>query len=288
MNYYLHRLLFKTGFFRKVNWELSTVINNKQFRMPVIHEAGYHNILPTEPWLHALLQDMLAARPGALIDVGMNIGQTLLKTASIDSNRKYIGFEPNPLCYHVCRAIITANNLPDYDIFPCGLFDKEDILTLYTDKDYGSGASVLKDFRKNMQRYHQHINVPVFRGDNIKAVQDEKEIAIIKADVEGAELEVIKGLAYTINRTKPFIILEILPVYNLDDENGRYRKRRQDELLAALQQAGYNCYLIREKELQLQSLNDIEVHGDMGRTNYLFVHRDHDVLIKQFGHFKKS
>ena len=136
-----------------------------------------------------------------------------------------------------------------------------------------------------MTRYAQHLNIPVFRGDDIKAVQDENEIAVIKADVEGAELEVFKGLINTINRTAPFLILEILPVYDINDTNGIFRKNRQDEMLDLLRKADYNFYLIKEKEFRLMQIADVEVHGDMGSTNYLFVHSKHITLIRDLKHF---
>ena len=285
MNYYLHRALFKVGLFKRINVRLTTIINKRRFTIPLINEAGYYNLTASEPWFQGLLQDLFLAKKGAFIDVGMNIGQTLLKVASLDPERHFIGFEPNPLCYLTCRGIIKANHLVNYNIFPCGLSDQTSLLTLYIDKDYSSGGSVLKDFRKDMKRYNQQLNIPVFVGDDIKAIQNESDIAVIKADVEGAELEVINGLKNTISRTHPFVVLEILPVYNVSDENGIYRKKRQDELLAFLHNAAYKLYFIDEKNLQLVLLREIDVHSDMHKTNYLFVHETDTSLINLFSLF---
>ena len=273
------------GFFKKVNCRLNAKINNKIFVIPVINEAGYHNIMPSEPWFQSLLKDLFATKKGAMVDVGMNIGQTLIKTASIDSNIHYIGFEPNPLCYHVCKGLVNENKLENFNIFPSGLSDETGFLTLYIDKEYSSGASVLKDFRKDMTRFNQQLNIPVFIGDEVQAIKNEDQIAVIKADVEGAELEVVKGLQKTINRSLPCLVLEILPVYNINEENGQYRQKRQDELLSLLQNSGYNFYLINESLFTLSHLTDIAVHGDMNRTNYLFIHKDDTTLISQFKYF---
>lgn len=282
MNYYLHRVLFKMGFFKKVNTRLHKNINNHPFILPVINEAGYHNIIPSEPWFQMLLKDIFTVKKGAMIDVGMNIGQTLLKTASIDNKRHYIGFEPNSLCYHICKTIVNDNKLETFNVFPSGLSDHTGFLTLYIDKEYSSGASVLKDFRKDMTRFNQQLNIPVFVGDDVAAIQNETEIAVIKADVEGAELEVIKGLQKTINRTHPCLVLEILPVYNINEENGQYRQKRQYELLQILKNQAYEMYLINESNCTLTHLTDIAVHGDMHRTNYLFIHKEDTNLITQF------
>jgi hypothetical protein len=175
--------------------------------------------------------------------------------------------------------------LDNFNVFPSGLSDETGFLTLYIDKEYSSGASVLKNFRKNMTRFNQQLNIPVFIGDEVQAIKNEDQIAVIKADVEGAELEVMKGLQETISRTHPCLVLEILPVYNKEEENGKYRQKRQDELLQLLHNACYNCYLINESNCTLTYMKDIEVHGDMHRTNYLFVHKGDTSLISQFHHF---
>jgi FkbM family methyltransferase len=286
MNFYLHRLLFKIGLFKKLNIQTSKVINGKKFELPVIYEAGYHNMIETEEWLIKLLEDLLKIKEGILIDVGMNIGQTLLKFASINNGRNYIGFEPNPIAFFVCQKVVRLNHLHSFNLFPIGLFDKTEMLTLYLDKDYASGASLLRKFRKNISRYNQQINVAVFKGDELQAINNEETIAIIKADVEGAELEVIKGLSFTINRTKPFIILEILPVYNLNEETGLYRKQRENELLSVLKQMDYKMYLIDENGHKLISIAEISVHSSMSKTNYLFVPDQQMNLIYQMKHYK--
>ncbi|HTR54520.1 MAG TPA: FkbM family methyltransferase, partial [Kofleriaceae bacterium] len=207
-------------------------------------------------------------------DGGMNIGQTLLKVASIDAERRYLGFEPNPLCYFTCKEIVAANQLRASEIFPVGLSDRTQLLPLFMDTDYAPGASVLEHFREDTKRFHQRVNVALFRGDEVVAIRRERAIAVVKIDVEGAELEVVRGLHDTISRARPHIVLEILPVYSLGKPNGRYRKERQDALVSALGDLGYRMFLIRERERRFELLADIPVHGDMSRTNYLFVHRD--------------
>jgi FkbM family methyltransferase len=273
MNYYLHRFLYKSGFFKKVNCRLSKKINGRKFIIPVIDEAGYHNLLPTESWLSVLLEKFLPVKKGAFIDVGMNIGQTLLKVAAADPDIAYYGFEPNPLCYYSCLRLVEENRLKTFQVFPVGLSDQENLLSLYLNKPYASGATVLKDFRKNMENFTLRMNVPVWRGDSLTALQEIRELAILKADVEGAELEVIQGLTGLIRRTHPIILLEILPIYDAETENGRYRKNRQDELIALLRSLAYEMFLIKEASATLEPVSEIEVHGDLTKTNYCFINQ---------------
>jgi FkbM family methyltransferase len=270
MLYYFYKLLYKIGILKRININVKTSINNKNFCIPIINEFGYYHLFKNEEWFTILLKQLLPITDGAFADVGMNIGQALLKVYSVDAGREYFGFEPNPICNYYCQRLIELNNLTNYHLFPVGLCDKADVLTLYMDMDIASGASVLKDFRINMSRYKKQINVPVFKGDEIMG-KLQKKIGILKADVEGAELEVIKGTLEIIKRDLPFLILEILPVYKLD-MNGQYRKKRQDELLSILLNLGYSIFRINTDDGSLIKLNDIEVHKQMRNTNYLFVH----------------
>ena len=230
-----------------------------------------------------LLKNLLQNNPGRFVDVGMNIGQTtLLKVKAIDSNRPYTGFEPNNFCAYYVRKLAEANHFPGVDIFPAGLYTEQKMLTLFMDNDVSSGASILPLFRKNMAPYQLHTNVPLTTGDEILQRYLNEDIAVFKADVEGAELEVIKGSIQTIREKQPFIILEILPVYSEADDNGMYRKNRQDELLTLLKSAGYKLYRIIEVQLALQELTSIATHGDMHQTNYLFVPHAKQKLLQKF------
>jgi len=57
----------------------------------------------------------------------------------------------------------------------------------------------------------------------------------------------------------------------LENENGKLRKERQDKLLQLMFSLGYKLLLIHEKETKLELIEDISAHGDMSRTNYLFI-----------------
>jgi len=233
-----------------------------------------------------LLRDLFFLTDGLFIDAGMNIGQTLLKVAALDGNRKYVGFEPNPVCFNYCFQLIKANELQNYSIYPVGLFNETKILTLFLDKEFASGASVSENFRNNKERYPIKVNVPVFKGDDVLQQRMEEKVGIVKMDVEGVEFEAIEGLHDRLKADTPFIIIEILPVYSLESENGKFRKKRELQLLAILFELGYKMYRINEKEEKLVYLDEIEVHQSMALTNYLFVHNDKLPLLKSLKHYK--
>ncbi|MFZ1801139.1 MAG: FkbM family methyltransferase [Chitinophagaceae bacterium] len=253
-------------------------MHHKKFVIPVINEIGYYHFLSQEEWFLKILEKIIPCTQGAFVDAGMNIGQTMLKLNAVNSSVQYVGFEPNAACNYYCKKLIEKNNFINYTIYPVGLFDKNEILTLSLDMDIASGASVLPEFRKLKSRYKFHQQVPVFTGDDI--LFDKKiQIGIIKADVEGAELEVISGMKKIIERDMPVIILEILPYYDSESENGKYRKGRMDTLLTFLKMMDYTFFRIHEQTADVEAFEELATHSDMSQTNFLFLPKQQAATI---------
>lgn len=63
------------------------------------------------PWAPFTVQPVRSLFPGSFVDVGSNIGQTMLFIKDCDANWDYIGFEPNPNCFVVAKQIAEANAL---------------------------------------------------------------------------------------------------------------------------------------------------------------------------------
>jgi len=109
------------------------------------------------------------------------------------------------------------------------------------------------------------INTPVFSGDFILG---KCAPYLIKIDVEGFELDVIKGLQETMTGEKPIIICEILPNYlNINSE----RYKRQLNLEEILKSLDYVVYRVDEEKGKLRPLDNIGLFESMEETNYVFV-----------------
>ena len=192
--YYFCKILHVTGALQHFNFTFTKTLGNTVFKIPVIHSAGFSNLIDSyEPWFNNFLKIVLNVPNAVVIDVGVNIGQTLLKIASLKKDINYYGFEPNPACYAYTRLLIQQNKLEKYKIFPVGLSERFQLLPLTGDHDFAGGASIVKDFRNNKERYNHTQMVAVVQGDIALSEEAIEKIDLIKADVEGAELEVMKG-----------------------------------------------------------------------------------------------
>ncbi|HSA05964.1 MAG TPA: FkbM family methyltransferase [Candidatus Gastranaerophilales bacterium] len=183
----------------------------KKYKMPD-HQAK--NAIPTYPkqtflydyGLKFLSDSVLKnLKNKDFLDCGAYIGDTALLFCNYTNNKIY-AFEPNQENHDVLKKTIKIN---DYEnkIFPikAGLGEKEEELELYGEV---SAASVL---REHVPLLFDKINSEKIKITTIdKFVQDNNlNPGLIKMDIEGYELEAVKGALETIKKFKPLIIISV-------------------------------------------------------------------------------
>jgi FkbM family methyltransferase len=230
---------------------------------------GFYHFLPTEPWFNGVLEQLFRLKHGSMVDVGANLGQTLLRFKSLKNDAPYYGFEPNNGAYFYLSELVRINRFKNTFLFPVALTDATGITTFYRRHRTDVSSTIIRG-AKAFTTAGNAIQVPAFKGDDVVAQKRMDTIAVIKVDVEGAELEVLRGFKHTLQTQQPFVICEILPVYHLDSENLRQRKKRQKILLAELKELHYVVYRIKSART-LQKIEKIEVHSNLSDSNYVFV-----------------
>lgn len=255
-------------------------LGKKSIKLPIMGGIGCANLLPSEPWLDKIIDTLFHIKGGAFIDVGINIGQTLIKFIEYGDDRNYYGFEPNYSCSAYVEKIKNINNLQEVNIIPVGLSDHNSLDKLCLSDDYDSCASTTEGFRKQ-GTYSMSKQIPMFRGDLMIDYFGIKSVCILKIDVEGGEFEVLVGLQNTIKTLKPFIICEILPIYDSTSELGKFRRHRTDQVIETLVSKGYRIFRLLH-DGKVISLKTIETHSDLKLCEYLFVPSEYiDTVMAQ-------
>ena len=262
--HYLYGLLNK---YKLLNCATITM-NNVRTIVPIINRVGMENLFVDEAWMSNLISILCGQKTGAFIDIGVNLGQTLIKFKSLQIGQPYYGFEPNPNCFIYSKELVRINQYSNVEIFPVGLSDNNGVTSLFINSVTDSSGSIIRDFRDETQ-YSMQLRVLTLKADDILPKLLTGSVSAIKIDVEGAELEVIKGLANIIATHRPFIICEILPVYDDTTENGKFRKHRQEEVQSILEQNGY-CIFRVMLENQIKKLPCFDIHAELALTNYVF------------------
>jgi FkbM family methyltransferase len=203
----------------------------------MIYGMGRGYFIRREFWLLKCLDVFLKLKPGAVIDVGANVGVYLVNLHTIERNREYYGFEPNPAGIFYLHELIRLNAFPNTYILPFALSDKKEIRTLFARKRGDAGAS-MHEFIKSDRDFS--VQILTFQGDDILDSLDVDEIAVIKIDVEGAELEVLNGLKSTVEKRRPYIYCEIWPLPHEDDPIYLEKHRRLTEIYRLLMDMDYS------------------------------------------------
>jgi FkbM family methyltransferase len=268
----LVKIANKLGLLEFINFQYRLKMQDTALIIPVIKKIGLGNIdfnQSHQPFLDGVIKKILDIKNGTFIDVGVNIGQTLLKVKSIDLKNGYLGFEPNPVCCFYVNELIKINQFKDCKVIPVGLSDKSSLLKIFMKGSEDTAASLVEGFREeafySLQNY-----VPVFEGDSLLVSLNLDSISVIKIDVEGAELEVIKGLYHSLFKYQPYILCEILPVYDTSTERGQFRKQRQDLLVKILAEIGYKIFRLLH-DGKIVSIEQIESHSDLSLCDYVFI-----------------
>jgi FkbM family methyltransferase len=179
-------------------------------RVPKANRA-VASILDWSPdWKASLFGRVLKDRPGLFVDVGANLGQTLLDYCSTSSEHGYLGFEPNPTGAAFIATIIRENDLADCRLIPAGLSASNSVAELFFEYDWiaDPSATMMGDLRPG-RHYRSHF-ISCFRFDDLAASLVTGPLSLIKIDVEGAELLALQGMLNTIVERKPWILCEVL------------------------------------------------------------------------------
>ena len=163
--------------------------------------------------IHQLALKMLLDKPGGVVlDIGANLGTFCVPLARKVPKHKYHAFEPQRIVnYQLCANVI-INGLDNIHTYELALSDRDDQINLvmpdYTKETNIGAFSIDKEVRKN-----EYECSTVSVTNKIYLVPLDmlgfNDVKLIKIDVEGHELEVIKGGIETIKANNyPPIIFE--------------------------------------------------------------------------------
>ncbi|HRH86069.1 MAG TPA: FkbM family methyltransferase [Rubrivivax sp.] len=220
------------------------------------------------PWAPFTQPSIRSIFPGSFVDVGSNIGQTMLFIKHCDPDWNYIGFEPNPNCFVVSRQIVEANQLQACVLVPAGLSDRSGLLQLESNFATDPAASLISGFRFEA-RMKLRSHVTVVRGDEALDQIGCDKVGFLKIDVEGGELEVLRGLRRRLESCRPLIICEVLALHD-GNSVGDFRVHRQRELEAILRDHRFSILRIESPTL-LRRIAAVPDDGRRELVDYFFV-----------------
>ncbi|WP_284260786.1 FkbM family methyltransferase [Roseicyclus amphidinii] len=228
-------------------------VNAQKYRLPlgVVFKID-------EIWMSEVIEKILPHTKGIFLDIGVNLGQTLLSLRSVDKRRSYLGFEPNVDCVSVVRKIIRLNEISHCVIIPAACSGQFGIARLfhYLDSDFDSSASMLPNFRDVRARRGETTIAVASVHESLTAMGVER-VGIVKIDVEGFEADVLEALEMVLARDRPFVIIEVLPV--MESTSRMHATTRISALLARL---GYISFeIVKDEHGNLRDFREVACMG---------------------------
>jgi FkbM family methyltransferase len=134
------------------------------------------------------------------IDAGAHKGYFSLLFAKLMNDKgKVLSFEPLPENCFWFRQSTQVNNYKCIKLYPYALSDDEGTATFYPGKTTGQG-SLFSDHKTSTNQ--KQLTVKTRKLDNILKDEGIEDVDIIKIDVEGAELLVLRGAENILKKSK--------------------------------------------------------------------------------------
>src|SRR5215469_601345 len=195
------------------------------------------------------------AKPGDILyDIGAYVGWYSVEFANRVPHSRVYAFEPIPEIRR--ELILNTSHLNNITSYPMGLSDHSGIENFYiSEKEPGTAS--LQPLEEDRFGPTFSIPAPVTTIDELPIPAPN----MIKIDVEGAELLVLKGARETLAAHHPTILCEMLRKWM------RRFGHHPNDLIDYLSSYGYKCYTLKLEPFARMS-DDIE------ERNFFFIHPD--------------
>jgi FkbM family methyltransferase len=192
------------------------------------------------------------AQDGCVLDIGANLGSYVIPIAKQFSNLRFFSFEPQRIVYYQLCSNIILNSLDNITALQLGVSDKQDIIQT-TVPNYATemniGAFSLDDEVRENQYECSTVGETELMNIVTLDMMGIENIKLIKIDVEGLELNVIKGGLKTLEANNyPPIIFEAWTW------KPWYQERRK-ELYNFVESLGYQITVVGENNIAQHTSN---------------------------------
>lgn len=149
------------------------------------------------------------------IDIGANVGYYSLLAAHISKLGQVYSFEPVSTTYNKLLRNISLNNFSIIQCFQIAISNFTGKATVFISADDNTGMSGLQS-AENFSGTAEVINCTTL--DQVVTDYRIPKVDLIKIDVEGSEVNVLKGMEMVLHVYKPILLIEIsattLAMYN--------------------------------------------------------------------------
>lgn len=142
-------------------------------------------------------------KDNVVLDIGANIGNHTIAFSKYA--KKVYAFEPNKKVFEVLN--LNTKHFKNVEIFNYGASNKKQSIVANIPKLNCGAGSVLDEAKAKNKNNFMNMSFNLVALDKLKKIQSHK-IGLVKIDVEGHELEALKGMQQILKNHKPIVLFE--------------------------------------------------------------------------------
>ena len=160
------------------------------------------------------IADTLVPAETTIIDIGANIGFLSLYWAKKFNNCQVFSYEPTAYAFECLKKSKRLNRLDNLKVFKLAAGDDNCQGEVYspTEKTYNKGLGSI-NFNTDIEGDQTYVKEKIDIVSLDEHIGMEKNVSLIKIDVQGTEINVLKGALKLIEKDKPLIIIEVQDDY---------------------------------------------------------------------------
>jgi FkbM family methyltransferase len=215
----------------------------------------------------------LLFKGAVVVDIGANVGYYSLVAAShIGSSGRIYAFEPMSKQFERLMENILRNQLSQITALKLALSDRVQAAIMQLNDLHNIGAASLRPTNGPSGVCE---TVECTTLDLFAESEGLSQLDVIKIDVEGLELAVLRGATKTLDRFQPVILVEVVDSFQREAGSTR------EELYTWLEQSGYQPYRVkRDGSVQ-------RIHKPEDGTLVVFRHSGSRAMLNRGGHHKE-
>jgi FkbM family methyltransferase len=241
-------------------------------KFDILHAAYFHPEtvgIVANDLLATKLVTTICQSQKTFVDVGAHIGSIISEVASSDSTIKIIAIEAIPEKVAALKRLF-----PLVELHNCAVGESTGEVSFFINLKQSGYSSLRKSVSTNESEIRE-IKVPLEKLDEIVLSNN---IDVIKIDVEGAELGVLRGSKKILTESRPTIMFESGP--QLKNELG-YTKEELYEFLSSLDYVVLIPNRVAHNDVGLSQDGFIESHLYPRRTtNYFAIPKERRIEIR--------
>jgi FkbM family methyltransferase len=213
--------------------------------------SGDRVYLPAATFAARLLQS-----GDVFVDVGAFDGLiTIIGAQAVGPTGRIYAFEPTPASCAALRALVQSSKLDHVHVEASAVGAQTGTASFYIPTNPSRAFNATLSMQTHIESVPHVCTVQTL--DAFLARQAGPAPALIKIDVEGAELDVLHGAANLLGSSRPPMV-----IFEASAQNASLFDRTVDDILAYLESFGYHCWILRPPVLlrvtQARSINATE------------------------------